>query len=121
MKPKDIFGLAVRLLGLYFLYLALSAVGQMLSSDVFESPDRGDILTGLWPVLFYLVVAVWLMSGGFLGRLAYPEPRKSILSLSSDAKPASAQPQVASTPESVGMNDPEKKLAALVETPKKFA
>ena len=125
MKPrdifKDIFGLAVRLLGLVFLYLGLSAVAPLLALldfSAIQTANAGDIITAILPIVFNLVVAWWLLGGRLLIRRAYPEtsrispyspaPKEGA---SSTTKPAQSQ----------GMPDMEiadKKLAALVEKPK---
>ncbi len=122
MKPKDIFGLAVRLLGLYFLYLVLNALAQMLASDIFNSPEKMDIVYALLPVVFYLIVGWWLLGGGLLVRRAYPGTSAETSRVSENyplqpnrpASPAGPAP----SPEPAGMDQAEKKLAALVEKPK---
>lgn len=120
MKPRDIFGLAVRLLGLYFLYSALNDFAQALGSDIFQSPEKMDIVYSLLPVFFKLVVSVWLLSGWPLIRLVYPEPKASE-SFSLPPKRPAASPTP--SPEPVAPSQPadidaDKKLAALVEKPK---
>jgi hypothetical protein len=72
MKSKDIFKLAIRLLGLVFLYHGLMAVPAaiplVLSFD-FRSLLIGVVMVG-WP----LAVASWLVGGApALMRRAYPE------------------------------------------------
>ena len=118
MKPKDIFGLAVRLLGLYFLYLGLNALAQMLGSDVIESPEKMDIVYALLPVAFEFIIGWWLLGGGLLVRRAYPETARASENIPSQpGRPAPSSVPVAS-PEPDGMDHAEKKLAALVERPK---
>lgn len=117
MKPKDIFGLAVRLLGLYFLYLGLNALAQMLNSDVFQSPDKSDIINSLLPVVFYLAVSVALLTARWLERVAYPEPTKTSPLLSQHAKPAAPETTTAPSTDLTDMDRAEKKLASLVEKP----
>jgi hypothetical protein len=118
MKPKDIFGLAVRILGLYFLYLGLYDITQMLSADIIESPDKKDIIYALLPAVFNIVVASWLMGGGLLIRWAYPETSKVSENLPSQPKRPTPSPEPVAPPEPSGMDQAEKKLAALVEKPK---
>jgi hypothetical protein len=118
MKPKDIFGLAVRLLGLVFLYLGLKAVLPVLDLETIESADKSDIINMIFPVAFNLIVAWWLLGGGLLTRRAYPEePKISDRSRSQTGREAapthSIEPQ-----ELTGMNSIERKLAPLVEKPK---
>jgi hypothetical protein len=125
MKAKDIFGLAVRLLGLIFLYLGLNAIAQALGSDLIEAPDKSDIVNGVLPIVFYLIMAGFLIRGRLLINWAYPEKyaEKSQLleTLPSTAKPITSLaplPQPVPSPESRGLDRAEEKLAALVEKPK---
>lgn len=120
MKAKDIFGLAVRILGLYFLYLGLYGIAQMLSSDIIESPDKRDIIYALLPVAFNLVIGWWLLGGGLLVRRAYPETSKVSDLIPPQPKRSTPPPEAAppSAPEPAGIDQAEKKLAALVEKPK---
>jgi len=71
MTPKSLFSLAVRVLGLVFLYRALTALPELLSifsTDSFRS-SLGTIIMIAWP----LVVAFWLIRGApLLIRIAYP-------------------------------------------------
>lgn len=118
MKPKDIFGLAVRLLGLYFLYSGLNDFALALGTGVFEDTSSKDIFYSLLPELFKLVVSVWLLSGWPLIRLVYPEKPHVSENLSSLPKRPAPSPGPATSPEPAGMDQAEKKLAALVEKPK---
>jgi hypothetical protein len=118
MKPRDIFGLAVRLLGLFFLYLGLRAVSPLLDLGTIENADKSDIISAILPIAFNLVIAWWLLGGGLLVRRAYPEAPKipdRSRSQTEQRTPAthSIQPQ-----ELADMDSTEKKLAALVEKPK---
>jgi hypothetical protein len=114
---KDIFSLAVRLLGLVFLYLGLSAVTPLLDFSAIQSAGAGDILTAILPIVFNLLVAWWLLGGGFLIRRAYPEASRT--------SPYSAAPGEDKTPTAVptrsqrtpDLEAADKKLAALVEKP----
>ena len=122
MKPrdifKDIFGLAVRLLGLVFLYFGLNAVPQVLDFGGIETADKGDILNAILPIVFDLLIAWWLIGGGLLIRRAYPEtPRFSSHSHAPEEGTASA----AKPGQSQGTTDMDaanKKLASLVEKQK---
>jgi hypothetical protein len=119
MKPKDIFGLAVRLLGLLFLYFGLRAVMPMLDLEIIENPDKNDIINGLLPVVFNLAIAWWLLGGG-LARRAYPESKASDpIRLREQPVPAPthATPSAPSAPELTGMDRAEQKLAGLVDKP----
>jgi hypothetical protein len=118
MKPREIFGLAVRILGVYFLYLSLSAVSPLLNLETIENADRSDIVNAILPIAFNLVVAWWLLGGGFLMRRAYPDAPKT---------PERSHPQAERTTPSADSTQPqgltdmdrvEKRLAPLVEKPK---
>jgi len=115
---KDIFTLAVRLLGLVFLYLGLSAVPPLLDFGALETAAKSDLLSAMLPIVFNLAVAWWLLGGGRLIRRAYPEP-PGIRS------PAPAQRErvvSATTPTSpkqtTGLDAADQKLSALVEKPR---
>jgi hypothetical protein len=115
---KDIFSLAVRLLGLVFLYLGLSAVPLLLDFGAIETAARSDIITALLPIAFNLAVAWWLLDGRWLVRRAYPESNN--VSAHSPVQGQSTPPATASTPPQSAMDADaaDKKLAALVEKPK---
>ena len=115
---RDIFGLAVRLLGLVFLYLGLRAVTPMLDLGAIETAGKSDIITAILPVVFNLAVAWWLIRGGFLIRRAYPESSK--ISPRPDA-PEEGTASATRPTRSEGMTDEDatdKKLSRLVEKPK---
>ena len=113
MKPKDIFGLAVRLLGLWFLGLGLWSVAPLLDvgDDRWRSSD--GLISRILLVVFYFVIAACLMSGWLLVRWAYPEERKNL----SAVKPMIAAPESGHSPETDAERT-EKRLASLVEQPK---
>jgi hypothetical protein len=118
MKPSDIFGLAVRLLGVFFLYLGLRGVTPLLDLGAIATASKSDIINAILPIAFNLLVAWWLLGGGALVRRAYPEALKNSDRPRSQAGRES--PATHSTPsqELTGMDQAEKKLAALVEKPK---
>ena len=73
---KDIFSLAVRLLGLVFLYLGLSAgrhAALLDFSTIQTPPTPATSSLPFCPIAFNLLVAWWLLGGGWLIRRAYPE------------------------------------------------
>jgi hypothetical protein len=118
MKPRDIFGLAIRLLGLFFLYLGLRAVTPLLDLGAIETAGRSDLINAILPIVFNLAVAWWLLGGGLLMRRAYPDASK--ISGHSHPQAERAIPVTSSTEsqELTGMARAEKKLASLVEKPK---
>jgi hypothetical protein len=69
MKTKDIFNLIVRLLGLFFIYLAAREVPIIFARSL------GQVLFPvILTVAFYFSVAWWLLGGApLLVRRAYPE------------------------------------------------
>ena len=118
MQPKDIFGLAVRLLGLVFLYLGLSAVAPLLDFSALQAAGGGDMLNALLPIVFHLAIAWWLLGGGLLVRRAYPENSKILPR--PDAREENTTP-AASSNRSEGTTDSDvtdKKLASLLGKPK---
>ncbi len=118
MKPSDIFGLAVRLLGLYFLYLGLRGVPLLLDLGAIETASKNDVLNVVLPIAFNLLVAWWLLGGGWLARRAYPEAPR----ISDHSHPQAERGTPAANPTSAqaltDMDRTEKRLASLVEKPK---
>jgi hypothetical protein len=115
---KDIFTLAVRLLGLVFLYLGLSAVTPLLDFSAIETADKSDLITTILPIVFNLAVAWWLLGGGLLIRRAYPET-PVIPSLSPAQREEAMSTTTSTLPQrTTEMESANKKLAALVEKPK---
>jgi len=81
MKQKELFNLAVRILGLVFLYFALQAIpfvaGQfwvaLLTLLNRQTPPIGGMLGTLVLLGWQLLLAIWLIGGApFLMRKAYP-------------------------------------------------
>ncbi len=118
MKPRDIFGLAVRLLGLLFLYLGLRAITPLLDLGAIETAGKSDIINAILPIVFNFAVAWWLLGGGLLLRRAYPETPRIL----SHARPQPEQEVPASKPaqaeELTDLDRAEQKLAPLVDRPK---
>lgn len=115
---KDIFGLAVRLLGLVFLYFGLNAVLPILDLGAIETAGKGDILSAILPVIFNLAVAWWLMGGGVLIRRAYPDASGILDDSHSPSERVVSESRSAPSPETTDMATAEKKLASLVGKPK---
>jgi hypothetical protein len=68
MNPKDIFSLVVRLVGLFFLYLAVRAV-----SVIFSGPPGQIVMGGILSAALYGGVGWWLLGGAsLLMERAYP-------------------------------------------------
>jgi hypothetical protein len=80
MKPKDIFGLIVRLVGLIFLYEAAEKFPLALAAIFpgFKSISGIGFLSALFMVGWPLAVAYWFFRGAPpVSRIAYPdEPTK---------------------------------------------
>ena len=74
MKAKDVFGVAVRFIGLLFLYQSLTAVPAVLTSICPSFPHFNwrNVVPGAMMVGWPLLVAWWLVRGApLLMRLAY--------------------------------------------------
>jgi hypothetical protein len=68
MKPREIFGLAVRLLGLLFVYLAIRTLPV-----VFSGPPPIVVIRTVLTMVFYVGVGWWLVGGApLLVKRAYP-------------------------------------------------
>jgi hypothetical protein len=72
MKAKEIFGLAVRLLGLFFIYLAARELPVL-----FTQPADKTVVQILLTAAFFAGVGWWLIGGApLLLKRAYPEANK---------------------------------------------
>jgi hypothetical protein len=122
MKPrdlfKDIFTLAVRLLGLVFLYFGLSSVPPLLDLGAIETAAKSDIITAILPIAFNLLVAWWLLGSGWLVRRAYPEASRISAQLHGQGEGTAAAAKSAQSQGTKDMGAADKKLAPLVERPK---
>jgi hypothetical protein len=71
MTPKSIFSLAVRLLGLAFLFRGLEALPALLT--IFPAGSFGNFLNNVVAIAWPFVVAYWLIQGApLVVRIAYP-------------------------------------------------
>jgi hypothetical protein len=115
---RDIFGLAVRLLGLVFLYLGLSGVPPLLDFGALQTANPSDVITAILPLAFNLTVAGWLLSTRWLIRRAYPEANN--VSARSTAPGEGTAPAAMSfpSPKAADWDAADKKLAVLVDKPK---
>jgi hypothetical protein len=124
MKPKDIFkdifSLAVRLLGLYFLFVAVKDLDVPTLMDVatLKGDKLEDIINVILPAVFNLVVAWWLLGGTWLIRRAYPAAPKISDYSQPQADRIMSAPKTVPSSESTDARATEKKLAALVAKPK---
>jgi hypothetical protein len=113
---KDIFRLAVRLTGLFFLCIGLKDL--VVQTFMVLAQARGTSLINFagnfLPVAFTLTVAFWLLRGNGLIRMAYPEPGKIRQPLPPETPPVEPSATVVAAPELSGMDKAEQKLAALV-------
>ena len=80
VNPKDLFQLAVRILGLVFLYRGLSSLPMILTP--ISIALAGGQFVSFWITIFDavwpLAVALWLLRGApFIMRLAYPDTDNS--------------------------------------------
>ena len=118
MKPReicrDIFGLAVRLTGLYFLYRGLVSVPPLLDLGALETSNLNDVANEVLPIAFDLAVAWWLIGNRFLVRRAYPEEWRANSSLGQTPPPS----PLASSAKTADRTAADDKLAALVGKPK---
>jgi len=75
MKPKDIFCLVIRLLGLIFLYQGLSSVPVLISTIwAGAALVPRNLFLSLVMVTWPMVVAFWMVRGApWLVRLAYSD------------------------------------------------
>jgi len=118
MKPRDIFGLAVRLLGLFFLYLGLRAMSPVLDLEAIGNAGKSDIINAILPVAFNLLVAWWLLGGGLLMRRAYPDASRIQDHSQPQAERTTPAANSAQSQELTDMDRAEKRLASLVEKSK---
>jgi hypothetical protein len=79
MKPKDIFGLIVRLVGLIFLYEAAEKLPLAVTAIFpgFKTISWIGFLSALFMVGWPVVVAYWMLRGAPpISRIAYPDEPK---------------------------------------------
>ena len=75
MKPRDIFGLILRLMGLIFIYNGLDKVPLAISS--LRASFGMGLYTTLMIVVWPLLIAFWLFRGAPpISRMAYPRDRQ---------------------------------------------
>ena len=93
MKPKDIFSVAVRVIGLLFLYQGLTAVPAVINNwYLFPQMKFAAIIPSLIAIGWPLFIAWWMVRGApWLMRLAYPEERGSAPSAPSATTPTNPE------------------------------
>jgi hypothetical protein len=114
---KEIFGLVIRLLGVYFLWAGLADlnVPALMNVQMIQSDQWTDIISALLPAVFNLVVAWWLL-GGSLVKRAYPRelPFAQTYLSSHPDKTSEEEPKSPAPQALAGMELADKKLASLV-------
>src|ERR1700761_6504914 len=92
---KNIFGLAVRLAGLYLFYIGLEDLDTpaLLDVTIIRVERLSDIANAILPVLFNLIVAWWLLGNRFLTKRAYPETSRILERLRSSSEEMMPAPQ----------------------------
>jgi len=113
---KEIFRLAVRLTGLLFLCIGLKDL--VVQTFMVLAQARGtpliNIVSNFLPVAFTLTVAIWLLRGNWLIRMAYPEAGKIHQPVLPAVQSTESTATTAATPKLSEMEMAEQKLAALV-------
>ena len=72
MKSKDLFNLAIRILGLVFLYQGLSSLPTVVLAAL--SNGSGNLIMFVLMVIWQMLLAYWLLRGApFIMNIAYPE------------------------------------------------
>ena len=116
---KDIFRLAVRLAGLFFLCIGLKdlVVQTFITLPQLRGANLINIIAIFLPVGFTLAVAMWLLRGTWLIRLAYPETHKKTHHPSLPKNSTAADEKPVDSKILSEMETAEQKLAALVGKP----
>jgi hypothetical protein len=91
MKPRDIFALSVRLIGLIFLYQGLQAVPAAVANVCLLFPHFifRNLLPSLWLVGWPLLIAYWFVRGA---------PRLLRLAYGDESQPAQTSPELTRVP-----------------------
>jgi len=115
---KNIFALAVKLTGLWFIYLGFRDMPPILQLPTMVGYTTNDIVTAVLPAAFNLLVGWWLVANKFLIRCGYPDNMKSAVfhHLVDSTENAAAKPITASAAREEKSMD--EKLATLVKNQK---
>ena len=116
---KEIFRLAVRLTGLFFLCIGLKDL--VVQTFMVLAQARGtpliNIVSNFLPVAFTLAVAFWLLRGNGLIRMAYPGTKQARIFNGQVASSTEPDSTATATEKLSEMEFAERKLADLVKKP----
>ena len=116
---KEIFRLAVRLTGLFFLCIGLKDL--VVQTFMVLAQARGtpliNIVSNFLPVAFTLAVAFWLLRGNGLIRMAYPGTKQARIFNGQVASSTEPDSTATATEKLSEMEVAERKLADLVKKP----
>ena len=116
---KEIFRLAVRLTGLFFLCIGLKDL--VVQTFMLLAQARGtpliNIVSNFLPVAFTLAVAFWLLRGNGLIRMAYPGTKQARIFNGQVASSTEPDSTATATEKLSEMEVAERKLADLVKKP----
>jgi len=90
----------------------------MLDLGTIETASKSDVCNAILPIAFNLLIAWWLLGGGWLVRRAYPETSKIPDISHKQAERGMPVANSTQSQELTDMNRAEKRLASLVERPK---
>ena len=116
---KEIFRLAVRLTGFFFLCIGLKDL--VVQTFMVLAQARGtpliNIVSNFLPVAFTLAVAFWLLRGNGLIRMAYPGTKQARIFNGQVASSTEPDSTATATEKLSEMEFAERKLADLVKKP----
>lgn len=117
---KNVFGLAVKLTGLWFIYLGFRDMPPLLQLPTMIGYTETDVISALLPVVFNLIAGVWLIRNKFLIRLAYPKKPEPSYREPADLPANRSEPMTGIPPthEPSRPDAVEQRLASLIKTPK---
>jgi hypothetical protein len=114
---SELFRLAVRLAGLFFLCIGLKDL--VVQTFFVLAQARGtsafNLLSNCLPVVFTLTVALWLLRGNWLVRMAYPVTNRFATPAPTPARQNEPDAGAVAPSQFNQMEKAEQKLAALVE------
>ena len=112
---KESFHLAVKLLGLLFLYDGLKdlSVPALMDLTIIKGDTADDVFNAILSASFNLIVAWWLLGNKSLVRRAYPAASRILNNPPSVAEPPMT-PVTTSQPRESDMEAVERKLAELL-------